>query len=81
MCKHIKKIRSSQPAIPVMYWVKHEWVSLTNFYKRVHLLLKRDMCEITEKKISLFQIMHLKLTFLSPDNQQLLLVGSLSMAS
>ena len=24
LCKHIKKIRSSQPAIPVLNWVKHE---------------------------------------------------------
>ena len=24
MCKHIKKIRSSQPAMPVVKWVKHQ---------------------------------------------------------
>ena len=24
LCKHIKKIRSSQPAIPVLNWVKHQ---------------------------------------------------------
>ena len=32
LCKHIKKIRSSQPAIPVLKWVKHEpfHVSIVN---------------------------------------------------
>ena len=34
LCKHMKKIRSSQPAIPVLKWLKHEpfpVVSIVNF--------------------------------------------------
>ena len=42
LCKHIKKIRSSQPSIPVLNWVKclsslFLWVSLSNT-KKVKLL-------------------------------------------
>ena len=38
------------------------------FYKRVHILLKKDMGQIAEKKISFVQIMHLKRTFSSLDD-------------
>ena len=42
--------------------------SLTDFYKRIRLLLRKGHVLDCRKKISFDQIMHLKLIFVSPDN-------------
>ena len=41
-------------------------ISLTDFYKRVHLLFKKRHVSDCQKKISFVQITHLKFTFLTP---------------
>ena len=38
LCKHIKKIRSSQPAIPVLNWVKHQSFPVS-IVKQIDLML------------------------------------------
>ena len=41
---------------------------MNRFFKRAHLLLKKQHVSDCQKKISFVQIMHLKITFLSPDD-------------
>ena len=43
-------------------------ISLTNFYKRVHILFKKRHASDCQKKISFVEIIHLKFTFLTPDD-------------
>ena len=51
LCKHIKRIRSSQPAIPVLNWVKHE--SFPESIVKGYLRYKTTLCHKAVRDVQL----------------------------
>ena len=50
LCESCEKINLSRPGFLDTEIVIWGLTSLTDFYKRVHLLLKKDMCQIAKRK-------------------------------
>ena len=68
LCESCEKISLFRPDFMDSEIVIWGLTSLTDFYKRVHLLLNKHHASDCQKKISFVQIIPPKLTFLSRDN-------------
>ena len=60
LCKHIKKVRSSHPAILVLNWIKHSfslWVSLKYYTFQISTIIKEENDSFAKMKYYHISIM------------------------